>query len=564
MTNKTGGIQETIEKALIILQSSSSTEEEFAEIKKALASNRKEVYHYIQKKLHKVSKKELVNIFVLLSILEEDAFIPLMKEVFYRKDIDLSLKEKIAQLLEKLNSPLSPQLIEELTNSQSLYQKFVSAIKKGQGRNIKKKDLEALLEGSEFLQLSLLNQLIDEAKEKSLPPVDKLFGLSKNLDELLIDKLSEIISKQSAEMLNKWLERSDNKLQKKLIKKSLYKLKLKGIEPQAVAKKAEPLKLEVPAEISSYASHIDARGERFLILAREQPHIGLKVFQVFLSDEKGIFKIDTGEMRGRDFRRLLRKMEDENRIMLIQIESDYCHFLIEEAALVNKNSKSPLPEKYEILKKWLDRPSKIHTKPLIYNSIQIESIQNKKDLIEKSAKLLEIDPFRGWTLPAEELEKPVQQFKDAFDSRIILTPIQQQERLAAIYVSVAEKYFNSERIKQYRRHLEEMAYVLFIKGKKNEAKIALATAIAMEKQAPPFIPFIIELVKRNIFFKAGVAPKAELEPTENKDTPIILPSREAASERKESALIVPPNGSSPLERKKASGLIIPPGDLKKK
>jgi hypothetical protein len=564
MTNKTGGIQETIEKALMILQSSDSTEEEFAEIKKALASNRKEVYRYIQKKLHKISKKELVNIFVLISILEADAFIPLMKEVFYRKDIDLSLKEKIAQLLEKLNSPLSPQLIKELTNSQSLYHKFLSAIKKGQSRNIKKKDLNELLEFSEFLQLSLLNQLINEAKEKSLPLVDMLFGLSKNLDELLISKLSEITNKQSAEMLNKWLEQSDNKLQKKLIKKSLYKLKLKGIEPQAVAKKAEPLKLEVPTEINAYASHIDARGERFLILAREQPHIGLKVFQVFLSDEKGIFKIDTGEMRGGDFRRLLRKMEDESRIMLIQIEVDYCHFLLEEAAQINKSNKNPLPEKYESLKKWLDEPTKIHTKPLIYNLIQIESIQNKKDLIEKSAKLLAIDPFRGWTLPAEELEKPVQQFKDAVDSRILLTPIQQQERLAAIYVSVAEKYFNSKRIKQYRRHLEEMAYVLFIKGKKNEAKIALATAIAMEKQASPFIPFLIELVKRSIFIKAGVAPKAELEPTERKDTPIILSSREAASERKEGALIVPPNGSSPLERKKDSGLIISPDDVKKK
>ena len=162
MTNKIGGIQETIEKALMILQNSDSTEEEFAEIKKALTSNRKEVYRHLQKKLHKITKKELITIIDLLSILEEDAFIPLMKEVFYRIDIDLSLKEKIAQLLEKLNSPLSPQLIKELTNSQSLYQKFASAIKKGQSRNIKKKDLEGLQEGSEFLHFSLLNQLINE------------------------------------------------------------------------------------------------------------------------------------------------------------------------------------------------------------------------------------------------------------------------------------------------------------------------------------------------------------------------------------------------------------------
>jgi hypothetical protein len=563
MTNKTGEIQKLIEKALMILQSSSSPDEELAEIKKAIAPHRIEAYRYIKKSLRKASQKELINIFILISILEEDAFMPLLKKVFYRKDINLSLKEKIVKLLEKFNSPLSPQLVEELANSQSLYEKLLSAIKKGESKNIKKNDLQELLEFSEPFQLSLLEQLINETREKSLPLADKLFGLSGGLDEFLIDKLSEIESKQSAAILGKWLEQSDNKFQKKLIKKSLYKLKLKGIKPKPTAAKAEPLKLEVPAEISAYASHIDAQGERFLLLAREQPHIGLKVFQVFLSDEKGIFKIDTGEMRGRDFRRLLRKMEDENRIMLIQIEPDYCHFLLDEAAQINKSSKNPLPENYNAFKNWLNEPKKEYTRPLIYSALSIESIKNKKELMEQSARLLQIDPFRGWSLPAEELEKPVQQFKDAVDSRILLTPIQQQERLAAIYVSVAEHYFSSKRAKQYRRHLEEMAYVLLIKGKKNEARIALATAIALEEQAPPFIPFIIELVKRSIFFKAGIAPKAELERTKKEDSSIILPARERASEKKESARIVPSEGSSQLEREEDSGLIIPPGDLKR-
>jgi hypothetical protein len=564
MTNKSGEIQQLIEKALTILQSSSSPEEELAEIKKAIAPHRIEAYRYIKKSLRKASQKELINIFILISILEEDAFIPLLKKVFYRKDINLSFKEKIVKLLEKFNSPLSPQLVEELANSQSLYAKLLSVIKKGQSKNIKKNDLQELLELSEPFQLSLLEQLINETREKSLPLADKLFGLSGGLGEFLIDKLSEIESKQSAEILSKWLEQSDNKFQKKQIKKSLYKLRLKGIKPKSTAAKAEPLKLEIPAEISAYASHIDAQGERFLLFAREQAHIGLKVFQVFLSDEKGIFKIDTAEMRGHDFRRLLRKMEDENRIMLIQIEPDYCRYLLDEAAQINKSSKNPLPENYNAFKKWLSEPKKEYASPLIYSAMPISSIGNKKELVEQSARLLQVDPFRGWSLPAGELEEPVQQFKDAVDSRILLTPIQQQERLAGIYVSVAEHYFSSQRVKQYRRHLEEMAYMLLIKGKKNEARIALATALALEEQAPPFIPFIIELVKRSIFFRAGVAPKAELERTKKEDSSIILPTRERASEKKESALIVPSEGSSQLEREEDSGLIIPPGDLKGK
>jgi len=564
MSNKKREIQQKIEKALKLMQSARSTDTELVAIKLILEQNMKEVSVIIKRRLHKVSQAELPNWLALMKFLGGKGLGSQLKELFYREDIDLRLKKEMAEVAAHLGSEFPSQLIELLKESNSLYDSLFKILKERKG--IKKPALSKFLELPEFLQIPLLNQLISETGESSLLLINKLLGSGKKLDAFLITKLGEIAHTKSAEILYLWLESCEDKAQKKQIKKSLYKLKLKGIQPKAPGKKAkaEPLKLDIPVEDIAYASHIDALGERFLLLAREQPPRGLKVFQVFISGEKGIFKVDSAEMRGRDFRQLIRRMETERKIMIIQMEPDYCQFLIEEAAQINSTNKHPFPDRYEELKNWLHKPDKPYQESIIYRFLPLSSLEEQNELVEKSADLLKTDPFRGWMLPPEEMEKPAQQLKEAMDSRLLLTPIQQRERIALIYGRVAEKYFKPQRRKSYQRYLEEMAYLLLIKGKKNKAKIALATALALEEQAPILIPFIIELVKRSIFAKAGFAPKEELEPKKKEDSRIIIPSRETESGKREDSRIITSTSESTSQKREDSGLIIPPDGLKGK
>lgn len=564
MSNKKREIQQKIEKSLKLIKSANGTNTELIEIKLILEQNIKEASAIIKRRLYKASQAELPDWLALIKFIGGKLLGSQLKELFYREDIDLRLKKEMAEVAAHLGSVLPSQLIELLKESNSLYDNLFKSLR--ERKSIKKHALSKFLELPEFLQIPLLVQLISETGESSLLLISKLLGSNKKLDEFLIAKLGEITHLKSAETLNQWLESCEDKAHKKLIKKSLYKLKLKGIEPKTPAKKAkaEALKLDIPVEDIAYGSHIDAQGERFLLLAREQPPRGLKVFQVFISGEEGIVKVDTAEMRGRDFRQLIRSMETERKIMIIQMEPDYCQFLMEEVAQINITNQHPFPERYEELKKWLHKPDKPYQEPIIYCFLPPKNLGDQRELVEKSSDLLKIDPFRGWVLPPEEIEEPAQQLKEAADSRLLLTAVQQQERIGLIYVKVAEKYFNPKRRKIYRRHLEEMAYLLLIKRKKNKAKIALATALALEEQEPTLIPFVIELVKRSIFAKAGIAPKSEAEPKKEEDSRIIIPSREAESEKRgDSRIIASPDESKSLKRKD-SGLIIPPDGLKGK
>ena len=536
-------VQQKIEQALRLIQDSSTSEVDLEQIKSSLEQLGKEAYAFIKKKLSKTAPEELNPWLELVSFLGDKSFAAQLKQLFYRKDINLPLKEKIAYLLEQLGCGLPAQINEALRASQFLYQKLCSAIKGRQSKRLERKALEEFLKIPDFLQISLLYQLIDETGDESFPLMAKLFGLNKVLDEFLISRLGEISSISSAQTLNLWLDRSKDKAQKKFIKKSLYKLTLKGIdiEPPPKKIKAEPLKLDISAEDMAYASHIDGMGDRLLFLARNNPPYGLMVFKVVLSTNRGIYEIEKGEMKRRELRKFIRNLEDERKFMLIQIEPDYCQFLIEEAAQINQARKVSLPEEYEKWKEWLQRPAKTYPEPLIYRVLPRPSLQDKRDLVEKSAELLKIAPFDMWILAPEEIENPAQQLRESVDSRLVLTPLQQKDRIESIFRKVADEYFTPQRRRLYRRHLEEMAYILIIKGKKKSARMALAIALAMEEQAPTLIPFVRDLVKRSLFWRAGIKPKEEPKPESRTDSGIIIPEREPKSQEKEGSRIIIPS-----------------------
>jgi hypothetical protein len=61
--------------------------------------------------------------------------------------------------------------------------------------------------------------------------------------------------------------------------------------------------------------------------------------------------------------------------------------------------------------------------------------------------------------------------------------------------------FTRERRFLYQRRLEEMAYALFKLGRQEEARVALAVAIDLEKPVNPIQPnpFLFQLVIKSIF-----------------------------------------------------------------
>ena len=95
----------------------------------------------------------------------------------------------------------------------------------------------------------------------------------------------------------------------------------------------------------------------------------------------------------------------------------------------------------------------------------------------------------------------MERIQEAETSKLVLTPIQKEERISAKYVEAAEEVFHRERRLIYKRRLEEMAYVLYKMAREEEAMICFAGALSLrEEEGIPSSrhPFLLELIKRTI------------------------------------------------------------------
>jgi len=98
----------------------------------------------------------------------------------------------------------------------------------------------------------------------------------------------------------------------------------------------------------------------------------------------------------------------------------------------------------------------------------------------------------------------VQKYRDevrrASDSPIIVSPALQQERLEEMQKRAMREIFDAEHIRRYRRRLEEMAYLLWHTKRPDEARRALAAAMALqgEKVDVAEQPFLRALFTRSV------------------------------------------------------------------
>ena len=105
---------------------------------------------------------------------------------------------------------------------------------------------------------------------------------------------------------------------------------------------------------------------------------------------------------------------------------------------------------------------------------------------------------------------------EASESRLVLSEVQRRARTEEVYRQALAELFPEVRRLLYKRRLEEMAYVLLKLEKPEEARMALAAAIDLERPFNLFKPnpFLFELVVRSILSKiTGSEAKEEQEPS---------------------------------------------------
>jgi len=362
------------------------------------------------------------------------------------------------------------------------------------------------------LQLGILMELTHLKGEKILPLLSKVFNTNSKIAPKVIDFIGSLADKDSAHILNQILKETKDKELSKSIKKTLYRLKNKGIDvspPKPIKtdkteKKREPL----PSPIA-YVTTVDPLGERLILAVKPKSNQELAIFQFLINDQRGIKDLIASITTAKDFKNYMTKIENTKDITMVEIELAYCHFLIKESSQRNHASGTALPDNYFLWKKFFSEYDSNLDKAAIYTILNADEIRAKEFLLQQSEDLIEKCEYAFWVLEWKFLAERYKELYEAEHSALVLAEYQKDSRVNAVVKKTARLFFDDKNRFLFRRRLEETAYILWKTGKVEESQSAFAAALAFTPEGllSEHHPFAIKTVDENFRFLKEQAQK---------------------------------------------------------
>jgi hypothetical protein len=349
---------------------------------------------------------------------------------------------------------------------------------------------------------------IEAAQGQKVTPEDLLNRVSSYLEEEslltipLIEALARVPNAQTAQLLSAMIAKTDDKTTIKSIKRTLYKLRQRGVRWEEKSSKDKPvLRPPKPAEPEGYLGAIDSTGSRIIVIAKPQPLRGLLVVFAIVNDLEGIQKFDLNEFSKKGFHEFVNNSLASSDFPVVTAPGAYCIHLLREASSLSSKTSKPLPQGYhEAENEFKDSPWD-DPSPIIYQFIKDDEVKDRGHLLNESRKLHEIMPFSTWFVPDQELQPYVSSITEAQESKIVLTPEQKDERINRIYMKALHEIFPEHKRLLWKRRLEEMAYILLKTRNEEEARLAVSAAVDLEE---PFTsvdpnPFIWNLLLKSLY-----------------------------------------------------------------
>jgi len=352
----------------------------------------------------------------------------------------------------------------------------------------------------ERIKIELKDEKSDEEIFQSTLHV---FGKGPESDSQLVELIASIPHVKIAKVLHRMLRASPEKKVRKIIKRSLYRLRSKGIAVEEVPHEEKssilrPLQMESP---KGFGGGVDFLGQRFLLLVIPHMGRGWTVMQGVVSDTEGMIDFSGEEMARKRFKGFFEEVREKSLFPLVEMEPSYVAFLFLQAYQLTLEKSRTLPQDYLSLKNEIEGVKKDYKRPLIYSLLQADEIAGDDRILQRGGELFKADVISSWRIEEDRIRSYADEVREAEESKIVLNQTQKEARFQGIYQKALTELFGSERRFLYQRRLEEMAYIFFKMGKEEEARISLTVAIDLEKPVNPIQPnpFLFQLVVRSIF-----------------------------------------------------------------
>jgi len=380
----------------------------------------------------------------------------------------------------------------------------------------KKSHEEEIRRGTEQLRQSGLK--LDELSSALVPSLEEQWGRGRETDLAIVFSLGKIADSAAAEALLRIEKGIEDKDLKKEIRRSLFKLSQKGLTIPAdkrVEEKSPTSILSRSPEIEAYMSPVDGAGGRLVWIIKPQAGHGLQTIQGMVNDREGLQRIGGTQIRRKELRNMAQEIKKQHGITMISVPWEYADMMLYEGFEKAKSrGRSGLQNFHQLRSIVNTGKPKAQDHP-VYQRLHSKDVREGA-WRELSRRLLDEPELRFWILDPDWAEPFLAQLQEAQSSRLVLNPMQKEERIAGIVRDAVKTLCAGETEKIMQRRLEDMAFYFVDTGRAQLGRLALAVALQIKDgdPGPLDIAFLTGLVQKSFaFYLSEQKSKAEEEPS---------------------------------------------------
>jgi hypothetical protein len=335
------------------------------------------------------------------------------------------------------------------------------------------------------------------------------------------EHLGRVASVEAAALLARLESGASDKLLRREARRSIYRLRQKGIQPAAAATaEAAPVRpLLGGPEPEGYLSISDSRGDRLLWILKPRSGGGLHHLSTVVNEPAGLREAVFAEVTRKSFRALRDELAARHRLRMVEADWRYCDWIASEGYdRARRGGEAPAAiAQYPQLRLRLFTEPATPTEPPLSGSIDSAEAR-----LAESASLLEEEDLTHWFLGEDDLASSLVRYREVRDSPIVLDRSAQLGRIQDIVRGAVDEVFSGEHAKSWRRRLAETALVFAAANRRDAAARAAAVATALASRGSGRgIPFCESLVERS--FGAFFAREAEREKEEKAGSVLVTP-----------------------------------------
>ena len=356
---------------------------------------------------------------------------------------------------------------------------------------------------------------VDAPAPDLVPQLKTQFGKGRETDLAAIFSLGKIFDPAAVEALGEIDRQTTDKDLKKEIKRSRFKLAQKGlVAPQEKAPDTKPAAIfERVSDVEASMSAVDGGGGRLIWITKPQPNHGLQVIQAMLHDREGLLRFGGMHVRRKELRKMADEIKQQHGISMISIPWEFADQIVYEGyERAKARGQSGLENFHEVRSIIATGKPKEQAHP-IYRRLDVDQAREGA-WRELSRRLLDEPELRYWILTDDWLQAILPQLEEAQTSRLVLNPLQKEERFNAIVREAVKTLCAGENGQAFKRRMEDMALYFLETNRADAAKLALAVALQVGEADPGLldISFLTGLVQKSFaFFMSQEKAKREEE-----------------------------------------------------